>query len=203
MTSKLGLTAAWLLTLPLLVEAQYRPVPGAPIGGAMTPAARWVAPGLVTNNPYTGTINLNSRLPIQPLNLWGGTMGLGIGFTPVWGGITVVSPPIVSIAPVATPPAPSPYAVVQGTGQSTLPASLPIQLVVELPETAELWLEGKKTYLQGSERTFVLPALPPGTTRSYRLRAKWKEGEVWIDRSQEIILRPGDSPRVVFRPSDE
>ena len=47
---------------------------------------------------------------------------------------------------------------------------------VRVPE-AEIWFEGDKTTQTGNVRQFVTPAVPPGQTYTYDIRARWTGGD--------------------------
>ena len=46
-------------------------------------------------------------------------------------------------------------------------------MIVRVPETAELFCDGVKMTLKGSERNFTTPPLPPGRTYPYEISIRW------------------------------
>lgn len=90
--------------------------------------------------------------------------------------------------PPSYPPPPPP----EYTG---VPAARTVAyLTLEVPEDAEVWLEGVKTRQSGPTRLFVSPSLDPGGRYSYEVRVRWPEGE----QTREVVVRPGDRLNLRF-----
>jgi len=66
-------------------------------------------------------------------------------------------------APPATVPSVSPATDV----------ATPANFQIRVPDGAEIWFEGSKTSQTGSVRTFVSPAVQPGKSFTYDIRARW------------------------------
>lgn len=97
------------------------------------------------------------------------------------------------------PPPPAPAGVV--------PELLPVPAVVDgngvtvdvkVPADAEVWFDGGKTGQTGSDRVFHSPALRPGVSYMYLVRAKWREDGREVEQVQTVTVRAGDRVRVAF-----
>jgi uncharacterized protein (TIGR03000 family) len=65
-------------------------------------------------------------------------------------------------------------------------------LVAHLPEDADFYVEEKPTRERGAMRTFVSPALTPGSNYTYTVRADWHEDGQWVSQTHTFSVRPGD-----------
>ena len=65
-------------------------------------------------------------------------------------------------------------------------------LDVRVPADAEVFVEGDKTSQTGSERTFVSPALEPGRTFTYDIRASWAgpDGKP-VEQTRQVKVQAG------------
>jgi len=72
------------------------------------------------------------------------------------------------------------------------PQDQPATLVLIVPESAQVWLQGQPTTLTGRERTFVSPPLKPGEY-TYTIRVK-----VGNDVTAKVTVKPGQTVRVEF-----
>ena len=70
---------------------------------------------------------------------------------------------------------------------------------VHVPANAEIWFEGDKTNQKGTDRTFASPALQPGRTFNYDIRARWTgaDGKV-VDQTQKVKVEAGRRSNVDF-----
>ncbi len=68
---------------------------------------------------------------------------------------------------------------------------------VRVPPDAKIWFSDHETKEQGHFRQFVTPALEKGVFY-YNLRARWNENGRDFDRSQKVLVRPGDRINVDF-----
>jgi uncharacterized protein (TIGR03000 family) len=74
----------------------------------------------------------------------------------------------------------------------------PASLTVQLPEDAKLFVDNKPMKTASSTRTFRTPALQPGQTYYYDLRAEvLREGRV-VDRTQRVLVRAGENVTASF-----
>jgi uncharacterized protein (TIGR03000 family) len=70
---------------------------------------------------------------------------------------------------------------------------------VDVPSaTAEVWFDGFKTKKTGLARQFVTPALTPGQTYVYEVRATWMENGQVISQTRDVRVEPGKKIVVVF-----
>jgi uncharacterized protein (TIGR03000 family) len=72
-------------------------------------------------------------------------------------------------------------------------------LDVRVPADAEVFVEGDKTSQTGSDRTFVSPALEPGRTFTYDIRARWAgpDGKP-IEQTRQVKVQGGRRTPVDF-----
>ena len=70
---------------------------------------------------------------------------------------------------------------------------------VRVPANAEVWVEGDKTSQTGAVRHFSSPALTPGKTFTYDLRARWTgaDGKA-VDRTKQVKVQAGARVGVDF-----
>jgi uncharacterized protein (TIGR03000 family) len=88
---------------------------------------------------------------------------------------------------------------------NAMPALVPDGMIVEtgvaylnldVPEDADVWMEGVKTKQSGRERRFVSPPLLAGYNYALAIRICWNEGGQSFEKSKEVLLRAGDRVRV-------
>jgi uncharacterized protein (TIGR03000 family) len=96
--------------------------------------------------------------------------------------------------------APPPDAVVV---PGLLPVPTPVDgggvtVDVKVPANAEVWFDGGKTGQTGPDRVFHSPALKPGVSYMYLVRAKWREDGREVEQVQTITVRGGERVRVAF-----
>jgi uncharacterized protein (TIGR03000 family) len=96
------------------------------------------------------------------------------------------SPPKVPLQPVRIVP------------QVSSAAAPVASFTVQVPVNAELWLEGVKTKQAGTVRPFVTPALTPGKTYVYEVRARWEENGQQVEQKKTIALQAGSQMDVKF-----
>jgi len=97
--------------------------------------------------------------------------------------------------------APETYAPLN-LGSTVTPAedvvtSVTVDVVV--PAAAEVWFDGYKTNQTGSTREFVSPALEPGRTFTYDVRARWTDatGRV-VDETKQVPVKAGQQVTINF-----
>jgi uncharacterized protein (TIGR03000 family) len=97
--------------------------------------------------------------------------------------------------------------VVAPPGEIVLPGLLPVPAAVDgngavvdvrVPADAEVWFDGGKTAQAGQDRVFRSPALKPGISYMYLVRAKWREGGSEVEQVQTVTVRSGERVRVAF-----
>jgi uncharacterized protein (TIGR03000 family) len=96
------------------------------------------------------------------------------------------------------PPVPA-YADVP-EGASALPAAdaNAAHVRVRVPADARVWLNDTAMTATGRERSFVSPALDPGTEYTYQVRARWLDNGREVNRTQEVTVRAGGTAEVDF-----
>jgi len=63
---------------------------------------------------------------------------------------------------------------------------------------AKLWVDGQPTTTTGEDREFASPALTPGRTYSYQLKARWTENGKEVERTSTVQIRPNETSSVSF-----
>jgi uncharacterized protein (TIGR03000 family) len=110
--------------------------------------------------------------------------------TPAWGGVVwrrATAPPQV----VGEEPGPLVIRAV--------PEGEPIaQFTIEVPASAELYLEGVKTKQTGPSRMFVSPRLNPGQQYVYEVRARWIENGQPVEQKSNVVVTAGQRLTVRF-----
>jgi uncharacterized protein (TIGR03000 family) len=78
------------------------------------------------------------------------------------------------------------------------PAPNTVSLTIKVPDAnAEVLIDGQPTQTRGTERQFVSPPLENGKY-SYKVTARWKEGDQSQEKSRELQVQPGDFKTVDF-----
>jgi uncharacterized protein (TIGR03000 family) len=106
--------------------------------------------------------------------------------------------------PIATPhlqpvPAtlPQPAAVPAAPQAAATSATIKMQV----PPTAEVWVEKEKLAQAGAERVFQTPPLPPGRMQIINVRAKWVEAGREVEQFRVVGVRSGETARLTFTPA--
>jgi uncharacterized protein (TIGR03000 family) len=75
---------------------------------------------------------------------------------------------------------------------------------VRIPASAHLWFNGTETSQTGSQRLFTTPALEPGKTYTYEVRATWtaSDGQT-VNRTQQVQVQANQPTRVDFLASQK
>src|SRR5256885_14684228 len=74
-------------------------------------------------------------------------------------------------------------------------------IVVRVPATAAVWFENTPTTRTGSERRFLSPALEPGKSYTYAVKARWDEGGTPKQVVRSVVVAPGKRSVVDFNPA--
>src|SRR5205823_7043840 len=69
---------------------------------------------------------------------------------------------------------------------------------VLVPDNAQVWFDDAPTQQTGSVRIFDTPALEPGRSYTYQVRARWTENGRDVSQTREAKIHPGDSVTVDF-----
>jgi uncharacterized protein (TIGR03000 family) len=76
-------------------------------------------------------------------------------------------------------------------------------LSVKVPQpAAEVFVDGHKTTLTGTDRTFESPAMEAGKELRYELTARWVERGAVVERKKVVTGKPGEVVRVDFAQPD-
>jgi uncharacterized protein (TIGR03000 family) len=67
-----------------------------------------------------------------------------------------------------------------------------VQLNVQVPPDAKVWIDGYQTKETGALRHYVSPPLTPGKNYSYELRASWTANGQPVDRTRRVTVHAGD-----------
>lgn len=71
-------------------------------------------------------------------------------------------------------------------------------LLVLVPENAELWVNGIRTKQTGAQREFVSPALTPGKSYSYELKAQWTENGKTVEETRTVHVQANSRQPIDF-----
>jgi uncharacterized protein (TIGR03000 family) len=77
-------------------------------------------------------------------------------------------------------------------------ATTAVTVEVQVPAGAEVWFDGDKTSQTGASRVFRSPALRPGVSYLYLVRAKWKDNGHDVEQVQGVTVHAGENVRVGF-----
>jgi uncharacterized protein (TIGR03000 family) len=77
-------------------------------------------------------------------------------------------------------------------------AATSVTVEVQVPAAAEVWFDGDKTAQTGASRVFHSPALRPGASYLYLVRAKWNEAGHDVEQIQGVTVHAGERVRVSF-----
>jgi uncharacterized protein (TIGR03000 family) len=82
--------------------------------------------------------------------------------------------------------------------------SRPVVVTIRVPAPdAEVWFDGQRTQVEGTERVFESPALQPGKY-AYQIRAKWRQDGRDMEETRTVQVQPGERVTVDFtRPNKE
>lgn len=72
------------------------------------------------------------------------------------------------------------------------------ELVVNVPDDAEVWIEGVKMKQTGTRRRFTSPTLMPGVSYAYEVRATWTQNGRQVSDSNQVTLHAGDRASLTF-----
>jgi uncharacterized protein (TIGR03000 family) len=75
------------------------------------------------------------------------------------------------------------------------PGNLPVMLSVNVPEAAEIWIDGYRTSHRGAFRQFISPPIQSGREFTYTMRVK-SQGK---EQTQTLKVHAGDLVRLDFR----
>jgi uncharacterized protein (TIGR03000 family) len=78
-------------------------------------------------------------------------------------------------------------------------SSVIIDIVV--PESADVYIQGRAMAETGALRRFVSPRLSPSFAYSYDIQAVWREGGHDMRQTKRLVMRAGEYEKVTFMPT--
>jgi uncharacterized protein (TIGR03000 family) len=72
------------------------------------------------------------------------------------------------------------------------------RISVVVPPNAQVFFDGEKTSQRGQFRRFVTPALDPGQSYTYDIKAVWDENGNKVERSRKVHVRASQQSSVDF-----
>lgn len=107
---------------------------------------------------------------------------------PLVPGMMVPTPaPLLNPVPATLPqPVPASVSTTSGT------------IKLQVPPTAEVWVEKQRVEQGGAERVYQTPPLMPGKMEVLSIRARWVEGGREVERFRVVGLRAGETAKVTF-----
>lgn len=76
--------------------------------------------------------------------------------------------------------------------QAPMPRSDTAEIVIHVPEGADVWIEGVKMKQAGSQRRFISPPLRPNMGYTYEIRAAWTENGREVTTVNNVRIEAGD-----------
>jgi len=77
-----------------------------------------------------------------------------------------------------------------------------VTLTVIVPTAdAQVWFENTPTAQQGTERVFRSPALEPGKSFTYTIKARWMDNGKSVERERQVMVQAGQKITLNFRDS--
>jgi uncharacterized protein (TIGR03000 family) len=76
-------------------------------------------------------------------------------------------------------------------------------LRVMVPADAKVWVGGVETNKQGSDRDFNSPALTPGKTYTYEVKARWMQAGEPVEKTRKVKVIANQTTTVDFGPIPE
>lgn len=77
-------------------------------------------------------------------------------------------------------------------------AAQPAKLLVEVPADARLFIDGQQMKATAERRSFNTPALPPGQSYFYEVKAEVVRDGKTYSESKRVIVRAGETARAAF-----
>jgi uncharacterized protein (TIGR03000 family) len=75
------------------------------------------------------------------------------------------------------------------------------RLTLWVPADAEVWIQGQKMDVSGSERHFTSPVLGQGQGYTYEIRTAWTENGKPVEFTRKVAVKSGDEKSVAFNPA--
>lgn len=199
------------------IAGRDRAEAGAPVGVNVVPGPR-VPCGNVNKGCYPGFRYpcypyYGSYLSPYPLYYGAGfgySVGYGdpLGYYPPGYGYPPLDPNITNQSGVPPLPDANLYPQPQRYGdrmimpppgeQAPMPRGDTAEVIVNVPDDAEVWIEGAKMKQTGGRRRFTSPSLVPGHSYAYEIRASWTENGRKVSDSKSITIHAGDRSSLTF-----
>jgi len=68
------------------------------------------------------------------------------------------------------------------------------KVTLQVPETAEVFIEGEKLKQIGAQREFYSPQLPEGQRFVYQVLVRWSDGQRPLERKLSVTVGRGEKP---------
>ena len=97
------------------------------------------------------------------------------------------------------PPPPMLYYVPEGPAVP-LPAEADpsrAKISLQVPETAEVFVDGEKLKQNGANREFYSQPLPEGQRVAYQILVRWSDGTKPLERKLSVTAGPGEKPTLM------
>jgi uncharacterized protein (TIGR03000 family) len=163
--------------------------PASPIG----PGTQFLPPLFVPNGPQLMAVPVMAPWGYPTTPVYGTAFGgLGIGYP--YGGV-VAAPPIINVTQSVTNVSAPGVASTTGVVPTR---EFPATLALQFTYATEVWVNGKK--LDGDaadEWTVSSPALKPGESYTFQIKARWKTGGKTYEATRSVTLSAGDRSRLI------
>jgi uncharacterized protein (TIGR03000 family) len=84
----------------------------------------------------------------------------------------------------------------RGTAQNPEPKA--VQVNIQVPADADVWIGDAMTKQKGANRSFVSPPLKANQSYTYEIRARWMENGKPVDWTRRLVVRAGETFDVNF-----
>jgi uncharacterized protein (TIGR03000 family) len=71
------------------------------------------------------------------------------------------------------------------------------KILLQVPETAEVFVDGEKLKQNGANREFYSQPLPEGQRVAYQLLVRWSDGKKPLERKLSVTAGPGEKPTLM------
>lgn len=193
---------------------------------ATSAQAGWFSKGVGAYGPYTGGHGYSYNVAYSYGFAWSAADTWKRDLFAYPGGITPYRPYGRPISKTVFPHPQTPYIAIPGLdglptlvqpglheamqhsidGVPATPSLLPLPteatqtgtIHVQVPESAQVWVEKEQVSGTGADRTFQTPPLAPNKTQLYSVRAKWTEAGREVDQYRVVGVQAGETAKVTF-----
>jgi uncharacterized protein (TIGR03000 family) len=78
------------------------------------------------------------------------------------------------------------------------PTSAPAHLSVNVPASAQIWVNGQKVDSTGTRRCLTTPALSSTSRYSYDIKVTWMDNGMPVTETRQVIVTAGSDATVAF-----